>query len=103
MKWRKCDIKRRMLHSQKLKTFHLKFRKFSLVKPGFLSLNSCFLHEIQKYKKSNFSARNGLYLPTTYVKVTPHQIFRKRAIFEKIILFNLLLQTYTKITKKYQF
>ena len=39
---------------------------------------------------------------TESLKVTPpHRIFLKRAIFEKIILFNLLVQIYTKITKKY--
>ena len=37
------------------------------------------------------------------LKATPHRIFLKRAIFEKIILFNLLVQIYTKITKKYHF
>ena len=34
------------------------------------------------------------------IKVTPHRIFLKRAIFEKIILFDLLAQICTKITKK---
>ena len=33
----------------------------------------------------------------------PHQIFLKRAIFEKIILLYLLGQIYTKITKKCYF
>ena len=33
----------------------------------------------------------------------PHQIFLKRANFEKILLFYLLVQIYTKITKNVNF
>ena len=52
-----------------------------------------------KFPKSNSMEGANSIGESTFTK----NFFLKRAIFEKIILFNLLVQIYTKITKKYQF
>ena len=67
-------------------------------------INQSFLDTL-KLSSSTISLPIDLFFRHSVLKVTPppHRIFLKRAIFEKLILLNLLVQIYTKITKNVYF